>query len=239
MERMEISPAFGTSSGVDRPSKRCTCKPIRKYVCHSKRAISLASRKGWLPGARYTNLRDVKHLGSPKFLDIDWKNYDFERHLSVTKEHRPQLTIARDVIAADDLGEILSEADQLLRYSQAVAIVPKAMELEAVLEEAIPSHFILAYSVPTKYGGTDISTDAFKRPVHLLGGRPDVQRQLATKMQVISMDCNRFTFDPKFGDYFDGETFRPHPEGGYEVCISASLEKIDSLWSQYCACNRL
>ena len=56
-----------------------------------------------------------------------------------------------------------------------------------------------------------------RRPVHLLGGRPDVQRRLAELMPVFSIDTNRFTLDAAFGDYFDGEMFRPHPIGGYEI----------------------
>jgi catechol 2,3-dioxygenase-like lactoylglutathione lyase family enzyme len=72
-----------------------------------------------------------------------------------------------------------------------------------------------------------------KRPVHLLGGRPDVQRRLAELMPVVSMDCNRFTLDAAYGDYFDGETFRPHPVGGYDRCLRDSIKNINKLWRGY------
>jgi hypothetical protein len=87
--------------------------------------------------------------------------------------------------------------------------------------------------VPTKYGGTAVSIESFDRPVHLLGGRPDVQRNIAEKLKVYSMDCNRFTFDARFGDYFDGETFRPHPIGGYDTCLTDSIKNINALWQDY------
>ncbi len=203
------------------------------YICHSKKAVNIGLEFGWCPGARYTNLRDVKHLGSPQFLDIDWKNYSFDKHLSVAKEHRPELTIARDVECMTSLHEVLKEADQLLEYCDQVAIVPKDPNLASQIKTQIPKRFILAFSVPTKYGGTKIPTKYFDRPVHLLGGRPDVQRRLADEMKVASLDCNRFTFDAKFGDFFDGKKFVPHPEGGYEKCLRASYQNINQIWENY------
>ncbi len=53
---------------------------LLKFVTHSKRVSSIAKRLGWLPGARYTNLRDVRKFDQIGFLDIDWKNYNFRRH---------------------------------------------------------------------------------------------------------------------------------------------------------------
>jgi hypothetical protein len=97
----------------------------------------------------------------------------------------------------------------------------------------IPPDFLLGFSVPTKYGGTAIPMTAFRRPVHLLGGRPDVQRRLGSVLPVVSLDCNRFTLDASFGDYFDGECFRPHPKGGYDRCIDASIRNINELWLDY------
>lgn len=90
--------------------------------------------------------------------------------------------------------------------------------------------FRLGYSVPTRYGGTPISPEHFIGDVHLLGGRPDVQRRLADVMDVQSLDGNRFTYDAKFGDYFVGSKFVPHPTGGYETCLQASLTNIAKLW---------
>lgn len=208
---------------------------VLKFVAHSKKAIQIAIDNGWYPGARYTNLRDVKSVSFEKvgFLDIDWKNYDFIKHIDTAAASLPKLTIARDVESIFELENILKEAEALKRYSSMVAIVPKDKRLADKLEELIPREFILAYSVPTKYGGTCIPARCFKRPVHLLGGRPDTQRMLANEMKVLSFDCNRFTYDARFGDYFDGEIFRPHPEGGYERCLRDSIQNINLLWEDY------
>jgi len=208
---------------------------ILKFVAHSKKAIALAIENGWFPGARYTNLRDVKSVSFQYvgFLDIDWKNYNFNKHIEIAAATNPRLTIARDVQSISELDNILMEAEKLKRFSSLVAIVPKDIKLTDRLEELIPNEFILAYSVPTKYGGTYIPTKCFRRPVHLLGGRPDAQRKLANELNVISVDCNRFTFDARYGDYFDGEIFRPHPKGGYERCLEDSIKNINNLWHDY------
>lgn len=207
--------------------------PPLKFVTHSYRVQELARKQGWLPGARYINLRDVKRLGSLGFLDIDWQGYCFRRHIDAAKATRPFLTVARDIVDRDRLAQTLDEAEELLQYAQHVVIVPKDVRLENDLEHKIPTTFILGFSVPTKYGGTAIPPQAFKRPVHLLGGRPDVQRRFARSLKVFSIDCNRFTLDAAFGDYFDGEIFRPHPIGGYERCLADSLVNIDALWANY------
>lgn len=192
----------------------------------------MASRFGWLPGVRYTHLRDVRHLETVGFLDIDWRKYDFARHLAAAQATRPFITVARDVLEACALRRVLREAEQLAKFADHVVIVPKAPRLAKMMAQ-IPDGFLLGYSVPTQYGATELPAELFTKPVHLLGGRPDVQRRLANKMPVFSLDCNRFTLDAAYGDFFDGETFRPHPVGGYETCLRDSLRNINRLWLRY------
>ncbi len=208
---------------------------ILKFVAHSKKAIGIAKEQGWLPAARYTNMRDVKTFDfrGIGFLDIDWKNYNFEKHLKIAEKYQPRLTMARDIECIFQLDSILKEAESLSKFSTQIAVVPKDPKLNGRLTELIPKEFILGYSVPTRYGGTEVTIESFDRPIHLLGGRPDTQRALANDLIVYSMDCNRFTYDARFGDYFDGETFRPHPVGGYENCLKDSIKNINALWNDY------
>jgi hypothetical protein len=203
--------------------------PVR-IICHSKYVIDRAIPFGWQPGARYTNLRDVKHLPHVYFVDIDWKKYNFERHLEAVRQVRPTMTVARDVTDADHLDDVLHEAAILAQFAHTVIVVPKDLTLQRKRRLGVPDMFRLGYSVPTRYGGTSISPDYFSGDVHLLGGRPDVQRRLADTMNVRSLDGNRFTYDAKFGDYFVGSKFVPHPTGGYEACLHASLVNIAKLW---------
>jgi len=143
------------------------------------------------------------------------------------------MTVARDIIRACDLERVLNEAELLARYVPLVVVVPKDVRLADHLLTDIPAKFLLGYSVPSRYGGTLIPTGKFQRPVHLLGGRPDSQRRLAEQMPVFSFDCNRFTLDAAYGDFFDGETFRPLAGGGYERCLKLSLQNINALWTTY------
>jgi hypothetical protein len=204
-----------------------------KFVAYSYRVTRIAVRYGWLPGARYTNLRDIRSFDRLGFLDIVWDNYDFQRHLAATRSTRPLATVARDIEDATQLPEICEQADRLAEYADSVILVPKDRTLGPRIDDLIPQRFLLGYSVPTRYGGTRIAARHFRRPVHLLGGRPEIQRQLAEIMPVQSLDCNRFTLDASFGDYFDGQIFRPHPLGGYDTCIRDSIRNITALWATY------
>lgn len=208
-------------------------RSVIKIVTHSKTVLAIAAEHGWRAGARYTNLRDVREHGPLAFLDIHWRDYQFAAHLRATKSTRPYMTVAQDVVLSRDLAMVTDQAHELALWATHVIVVPKATGLADGLEERIPSNFLLGYSVPTRYGGTSISVECFKRPVHLLGGRPDAQRRLAERLPVVSFDCNRFTLDAAFGDFFDGERFRPHPEGGYRRCLSDSIANITSLWKDY------
>jgi hypothetical protein len=98
--------------------------PIR-FVTHSKKVQRIAAKEGWLPGARYTNLRDVTTMGRLGFLDIDWKQYNFDKHLWAAKLTRPILTVARDIDDKSQLEEVLNQAAQLRKFAQHVVVVPK------------------------------------------------------------------------------------------------------------------
>lgn len=208
---------------------------VIKFVAHSQKVINLSASYGWLPGAKYTNLRDLKGIDfeSKGFLDIEWKKYNFSRHLAAVQENKPFLTMARDVESIEQLDSILQEAEILIKFSKHVAIIPKDIRLNNRLTELIPKQFILGYSVPTRYGGTEVSLESFDRKVHLLGGRPDIQRKLADFLEVMSLDCNRFTLDAKYGYYFNGNKFVKLLDGGYEKCLEASLININKIWNGY------
>jgi hypothetical protein len=207
-------------------------KPIPlKFAAHSKLVQDITTAHGWLPAARYTNLRDVRSYPKLGFLDIEWKNYDLESHIRAAEKTRPHITIARDVENLESLSEILDEADALLAFSERVAIVPKDERFNGHrLADLIPPRFMLAYSVPSRYGGTKIPPELFDRDTHLLGGSPARQLDLADKLQVYSLDCNRFTIDAKFGDRFDGTRFIAARHLGYRECLRQSVVAINDAW---------
>ncbi|MEW2919357.1 DUF6610 family protein [Ruegeria sp. ANG10] len=200
-------------------------------TCHSKTVGSIAAQHGWLVGARYTNLRDIKTFSEIGLIDIDWKNYDFEKHMWAVKKTKPLVTIARDLEDIEQSEEVFSQAAQLAKHAHNVCIVPKDLKLTGQVNSFVPEQFMLGYSTPTKYGGTQLPlTDFVNRPIHILGGRPDVQRELASSLQIFSLDVNRFSLDARFGDYFNGSRFVPHPIGGYLRCLEDSIKNISSMW---------
>lgn len=204
--------------------------PLR-FLCHGRPTLKVAVRYGWLPGARYTNLRDVAGFEVVGFVDIDWRLYDFRRHLNAVKAVRPLFTVAQDVEDVSELPRILDQAYELSNWCKSVVIVPKDPLFIKKENDVIPKLFVLGYSVPTRYGGTLVPTAWFgRRSVHLLGGRPDVQYSLRKALKITSLDGNRFTLDASYGDYFDGNKFKRHRNGGYYSCIEASLKNINQMW---------
>lgn len=206
---------------------------VVKFISTSERIAQQAQSYGWWAGARYTNLRDVRWCRRVGFLDIDWRNYDFNRHLAAAERVRPVVTVARDVTDYRQLDKVLFEAEKLARFAEIVMIVPKDVRLGPRLREKIGPDHILGFSVPSKYGETLIKPEHFDGPVHLLGGRPDLQRNLANYMSVISIDCNRFTVDAKYGWVFQGDGFRRLGNIGYDACILLSIDAINELWRSY------
>lgn len=207
-----------------------SCNGVLKFIAHSKKVLKIASEYGWFPGARYTNLRDIRDFDLIGFIDIEWKNYDYNMHLKAVKETHPILTVAQDIVNIDMLNEILDQAYELSEHAQHVIVVPKDIRLCGIINNLIPDDFLLGYSVPTKYAGTDINPKEFTRPVHLLGGRPDIQINLSNKMEIFSFDCNRFTLDAAYGYYFNGHKFVRNTIGGYENCLRKSLYYINEMW---------
>jgi hypothetical protein len=98
---------------------------VLRFVAHSKRVLKIAAQYGWLPGARYTNLRDIREFPQVGFIDIDWNHYSFRKHLAAVKSTNPLMTVARDIERLSDLSETLDQAHELRQHCKYVIIVPK------------------------------------------------------------------------------------------------------------------
>jgi hypothetical protein len=206
---------------------------ILKIVTHGRHVQRLAAKSRWGSGARYTNLRDVRERHAVAFIDIDWKNYSLVHHLAAVKKVRPFMTVMRDVESEDDFARTVRASAQFLNWSRYVIIVPKFRKWRSKFERLLTERHIVGYSVPTRYGGTSIDLRSIGHPVHLLGGRPDRQRELAAQGNVVSIDCNRFTLDASYGDYFDGVKYNYERLLSYDECLSRSMRGIDFAWSSY------
>lgn len=206
-----------------------------KFMCYGQKIMNNIGQFGWYPGARYTNLRTVRQFDRLGFLDIDWRRYCFESHLLALQKTRPVLSVARDVLCVSEIDSIRREVDQILLYASYAIVVPKDNRIRQRDLENWGDRVIMGYSVPSKYGSTNISPELLQGPVHLLGGSPVNQRRLAEIMNVVSFDNNSIAITARYGRYFDGVKEQTHPSKNlfYEDCIYRSLQGINLLWEGY------
>lgn len=135
---------------------------------------------GWRHGIR----SDKDGVIRCQMVDNEWHNYNHQKHLERVKEHKPLVATARDIESPEQLPKILAQAKELALYCGRVLLIPKC-------KVTLPAESWLAFSVPTKYGGTTIEPSWFgDRFVHLLGGSPNAQASYAKCMNVISLDAN-------------------------------------------------
>lgn len=107
-------------------------------------------------------------------------------------KHRPRMATVLDLERYDQLEEVLDWAEEAAQYVETVVIIPKAHGIIAKLPRQVGQADVrLGYSVPTRYGGTEVAVEEFRGwPVHLLGGQPHRQMDLFDSFEVVSVDCN-------------------------------------------------
>lgn len=163
----------------------------------------IAFDEGWLPGCRSDNpfAGKNKHV-IPIMIDWNFHTPNWNRHIRAVEKHRPKYATAPDVYSHDDLEETKKQVSALAEYAENVIVVPK---ITGIIEQIMTwPKAILGYSVPTKYGATDVPIWEFQQyPVHLLGGGPKSQIDLARFMNVVSADCKAHFRAAGFGKYYD------------------------------------
>lgn len=129
---------------------------------------------------------------APYFADQNWKNPRRRLYMAALKKHRPALATVLDWDDNATFDQVMNWAIEAAWYVPEVIIIPKVPgTIDRIPETIGKAKVRLGYSVPTKYGKTDVSPEEFgNRPVHLLGGSPKAQRQLAERMNVKSADGN-------------------------------------------------
>jgi len=168
----------------------------------------IAKEFGWLCGSistesiRYVNKPEVAERflwhHDIQFIDNDWKDYNHEKHLTAVKHFKPKYATTRDVMSSDQcrandceyytFEQIMEFADDIAPHTENMIIIPKYNCIDK-----IPEDYVLGFSVPTSYGGTEVPWEAFKgRKVHLLGGSWKLQLQYLELLgdDVISLDNN-------------------------------------------------
>lgn len=139
---------------------------------------------GQLPGTVYF---------PPDFVDQKWKRPNFEGYINALATHRPRLATVLDYQSIGQLARVLWWGICVSPFvTEAIIIIPKLQGSIPLLPRHIGGKSVrLGYSVPTAYGGTELPIWDFSGwPVHLLGGSPGKQMNLARYLDVKSCDGN-------------------------------------------------
>jgi hypothetical protein len=156
----------------------------------NKRFAETAIRYGFTYGAQMPNTVYFP----PEFMDQDWRKPNRTRYMAALAEHRPRLATVLDWERDDQFAEVMAWAEEAAQYvSEAVIIIPKVIggvpRIPEKLSNGVPVR--LGYSVPTRFAGTEVPLwEIGGRPVHLLGGSPHKQHELARYLNVASTDSN-------------------------------------------------
>lgn len=126
------------------------------------------------------------------FADQDWRSPDRAAYMAALAEHRPAMATVLDWERPEQLDEVLAWAEDAAQFVDRVLIIPKVIGGIARLPRQIGgAGVVLAYSVPTKFSGTQVPAwEFYGWPVHLLGGSPHRQMEIARYLDVRSVDGN-------------------------------------------------
>ena len=211
------------------------------YCASGNRALAQqAIESGWLYGSQpHTIYFPIQ------FSDLDFKKMDSPKYLDKYKEfiakERPKLAVVPDIFNRDDLPNAIEFAHRITKFVQTIIIVPKISGIIQDIPAEIDNVTIrLGYSVKTKYGGTGVPLWEFKDwkdGVHLLGGSPHAQLELAHYMPVESVDCNyhqRVSFLGKWwsiktGLFVQNDTRSKRAEEWFRI----SCENIKEAWERF------
>ena len=147
-------------------------------------AIAAGMRYGaQLPGAVYY---------APWFVDQDWKKPNRAAYIAAVEQHRPHMATVLDWEREEQLSEVLEWAEEVAPFVSQVVIIPKVQGgIPRIPRQIAGREVVLGYSVPTRYGGTELPLWEFTGwPVHLLGGSPQRQLHAAHYVRVNSADGN-------------------------------------------------
>jgi len=203
--------------------------------------MELATSLGWYAGVRSGTV--IYDAARPLYLlDIDYKAPDWTAHLAIARAEHPALAAIPDVMAVPDLPATLAMAEEMASHTDALLIIPKCRIIHSLPRGIGGKPVVLGYSVPTGYGGTPLPVWEFRDwPVHLLGGTPRKQLDLARFMTVVSADGNMAQMLAHRGLAYDE---RGHPQlmarwepkpsapGMPARALERSLINIAALWQR-------
>ena len=128
----------------------------------------------------------------PYFVDQDWKNPNLERYTAECERFQPYLATVLDWTHDVKFSDVMNWCEAIAPHAKELIIIPKVPGTVAQIPAVVCDKPVrLGYSVPTRFAGTTVSIGEFgNRPVHLLGGSPERQMELTSRLNVVSVDIN-------------------------------------------------
>lgn len=204
----------------------------------NKRFAEIAMAAGFQYGAQLPNTIYYP----PYFVDQDWRRPNRERYMAALSKWKPAIASVLDWERLEQLPEVLEWAEEAAQYVETVMIIPKVQNGVKLLPRTVGGKPVrLGYSVPTKFAGTELFLGEFTDwPVHLLGGSPRKQRELAQYLNVQSLDGNYANkMAVRFCEYWDGRKWRELKDAGGFIgndvpyaAFRRSCENIVAAWKE-------
>lgn len=163
-------------------------------------------------GVGYGVRDDYTAYTTVTMLDINWKRVNWSRYMELIAQYRPVMALAPDYEYPWQWTALTRQIEDLRNRVEKVLVCPKFNGAIA----HVPLWCRIALSVPApSYAGflPDNLSALAGRKIHLLGGKPEAQADLITKLAgvgatVESADGSYLAMKAARGQYFEGGKWR-------------------------------
>ncbi len=215
--------------------------PTLVFCAHGNRRYAV---RAIAAGFRYGSRLPAKVYFPVWFADQNWRQPDRVPYMRALREHKPAMATVLDWESEEQLPEVLDWAEEAAQWAERVLIIPKVQSGVTRLPRRVGrADVVLAYSVPSKYGATELLAWEFAGwPIHLLGGSPmrqlETWRYLAAIAEVVSADGNAIQRAANYGVFYDGRangwaTRDSRVPKGPDLCYRAferSCQEVMAAW---------
>lgn len=163
---------------------------------------------------------------------IDWPfledDFEFEDHLNVVKREEPTYAVAPDIHTDETLDSAIAKADRLNRHAEIVIVVPKGVK-----PDKVPSRFRVGLPAQDRFGGVPWPVWEYRNcsSVHILGGSPNRQEELAHYVNVDSVDTASPLKAAQFGDVWENGEWSEQGSNYYER-VERSMIGLLNQWEE-------
>lgn len=166
------------------------------------------------------------------FADQDWKNPDMDTYVEAVGRYKPVVASVLDWEREDQWDLVMEWADRVSGYVESVMFIPKIVgSISRIPLRVNNADVILGYSMPTKFGATQVMPWEFEgRKVHLLGGSPHSQMRewmyMSSYCDIVSVDGNMsLKMATKYRKYW---------ERGRWVAMTSRTHELVDVWMKSC-----